>query len=116
MRLGIINAELGICGIDSIEDLGAIQEERIKAQMPENTCLGDLAFFYMYDRDWIVINRSHALHEPYTEIIQSYLGMSEEERRKLYIQTPTNIKGALRILDGIISRRALIYRAIKGTA
>lgn len=35
MRLGILDAELGICAIDSLEDLGAIQERRIKEQMPE---------------------------------------------------------------------------------
>ena len=53
MRLGILDAELSICTIDGLEDLGAIQERRIREQMPERARLEDLAFFYMPDRDWI---------------------------------------------------------------
>lgn len=110
MRLGILDAELGICTIDGLEDLGAIHERRIREQMPEGARLEDLAFFYMPDRDWIVVNRSHRLQEYYTLIIQDYLGLSEDVRKKVVGQAPTKeVFEALRILDDIIFRRRLIY-------
>lgn len=110
MRLGILNGELNICTIDGLEDLGAIQEERIREQMPEGARLEDLAFFYMPDRDWIVVNRSHRLYEYYTQIIQDYLELSEEGRKQAAEQAPMEeVVDALRILDGVIWRRKQIH-------
>ena len=110
MRLGILNGELGICTIDGLEDIGAIQEKRIREQMPEGVRLEDLAFFYLPDRDWIVINRSNKLHEYYALIIQDYLELSKDGRRQAAEQAPTEeVSEAFRILDDIIFRRSLIY-------
>lgn len=110
MKLGILNSELGIAVIDGLEDLGYIQTERIKKQMPEGAKMNDLAFFYMADRDWIVINKAHELYEYYSEIIPLYLELSEEGRKKSVVAAPTEtIKAAFYILDGVIADRALIY-------
>ena len=111
MRLGILNEKLGVCTIEGLGDLGGIQEEKIVAQMPEGVRPDDLAFFYMPDRDWIVINRSHGLYEYYAQIIQDYLELSEEGRKQAAEQAPVEeVSRALRILDDVIWRRKLIYR------
>lgn len=109
MRLGVLNRELGIFAIDSLEDLGAIQEKQIRGQMPEGAGLNDLAFFYMKDRDWVVLNRSHALYEYYADIISCYLELSETGRREATEKAPVEeVKAALRILDSVIWARQQI--------
>ena len=110
MRLGILNSDLGIAVIDGLEDFGYIQIEKIKKQMPEGANLNDLAFFYMADRDWVVINKSHVLYEYYSEIIPIYLTLSEKSRKESIKAEPTEtVKAALHILDGVIADRLLIY-------
>ena len=109
MRLGVLNKELGIFAIDGQGDLGSIQEKRLMGQMPEGARLDDLAFFYMGDRDWIVINRSHALYEYYATIISCYLELSENGRKEAAAEAPVDeAREALQILDGVIWRRGLI--------
>lgn len=110
MRLGILNSELGIAVIDGIEDLGYIQTQQIMRQIPEGTELNDLAFFYMSDRDWIVINKNNYLYWYYSEIIQIYLELSAESRKECIAKAPTaTVKSCLRMLDSVIRYRALIY-------
>jgi len=110
MRLEILNGELGIAVIDKVKDLGHIQIEMIKKQMQKGANLNDLAFFYIPDRDWIVINKSHKLYRVYMEIIPIYLELSEESRKKCVEKAPTEtIKMAYTILDSVIRNRALIY-------
>lgn len=109
MRLGILNEELGIVVIDSLDDLGNIQSEQIRKQMPEGTNLSDLAFFYMPDRDWVVINKDHELYWYYSEIIPAYLELSEKSRKECVEKAPTDTtKRAFYILDSVIRDRALI--------
>nr|WP_296458299.1 hypothetical protein [uncultured Acetatifactor sp.] len=107
MRLGILDAELSICTIDGLEDLGAIQERRIREQMPERARLEDLAFFYMPDRDWIVVNRGHRLSGYYADIIKTYLELPPKGRKQC--AACGEVRDALKILDDIIFRRRLIY-------
>lgn len=110
MKLGILNADLGIAVVDSMDDLGDFYTELLKKQMPDGANLCDLAFFYMNDRDWIVLNKSNKRYEFYEEIIQVYLELSEEMRKKCFEEAPTGtIKNAFRILDSVIINRALIY-------
>lgn len=116
MKLGVLNDELGIVVIDSLDDLGHIQTELIKKQMPEGANLNDLAFFYMPDRDWIVINKDHYLYWYYSEIIPVYLKLSEENRKKCVAEVPTDAtKCAFHILDGVICDRTLIYGKVVST-
>lgn len=111
MRLGVLNGKLGIFAIDGLEDLGALQEKQLRRQMPEGAGLNDMAFFYMGDRDWIVINRSHELYEYYTTIISCYLELSEDGRREAAANAPSSeVREALRILDDVLWRRGLITR------
>lgn len=107
MRLGILDAELDICAIDGLEDLGAIQERRIREQMPEGARLEDLAFFYMPDSDWIVVNRGHRLSGYYADIIKMYLELPPKGWKQC--AACGEVKDALKTLDGIIFRRRLIY-------
>ena len=110
MRLGILNEKLGICTIEGLRDLDGIQEQKIVSQMPDGAKPGDLAFFYMSDRDWIVINMSHELYEYYAQIIQDYLELSEEGRKQAAERAPVEeVSRALQILDDVIWRRKLIY-------
>lgn len=109
MKLGILNEELGILMIESSDDLGQIQSEQIKKQMPEGVNLKDLAFFYMPKRDWVVINKDHELYGYYSEIIPVYLELSEKSRKECIEEAPTaTLKCAFRILDGVIRDRVLI--------
>lgn len=110
MKLGILNSDLGIAVIDSIEDIGKIQLERVKKQMPEGAKLKDLAFFYMADRDWIVINKNHCLFEYYSQIIPAYLELSAESRKKAYDGVPNRtVREGFDILEDVIRKRLLIY-------
>lgn len=111
MKLGVLNGELGIFVVDGLGDLGALPEKRLRSQMPKGAELGDLAFFYVPDRDWIVVNSSHPFAEYYAEIISCYLELSEEGRREAVANAPTDVvKAALRILDDVIWRRRLFTR------
>ena len=111
MNIGILNEKLGIMTIDTLDDLGYVQVTRIKKQMPEGATLENLAFFYMADRDWIVINRAHALYEYYSEVIPIYLELSEQSRRECVKTAPGKaIRRAFNMLDGVIRDRALIHR------
>lgn len=110
MRLGILNKKLGVFAIEGLGDLGGIQEQKIVSQMPEGAKLDDLAFFYMKDRDWIVVNKIHRLYEYYAQIIQDYLELSEEGRKQAAEQAPMEeVVDALRILDGVIWRRKQMH-------
>lgn len=109
MRLGILNKKLGVCTIDGLEDLGTIHEKHIREQMPKGARLEDLVFFYMPDRNLIIVNMSHELYEYYAQIIQNYLELSEEGRNQAAEQAPVEeVTRALRILDDVIWRRRLI--------
>lgn len=110
MNIGILSEKQGIMVVDSLDDLGYIQVMQIKKQMPEGANMNDLVFFYMPDRDWVVINKSHALYEYYSQIIHTYLELSERSRKECVAEAPTDaVKSAFRILDGVIRDRALIY-------
>lgn len=114
MRYGILNSELGIVVVEGIADLGDIQVRLLEKQMPEGASLNDLALFYMYDRDWIVINKSHHLYEYYSQIVPIYLELSADSRKKAYSAAPTdNIKRCFDILDDIIRRRLFPLEAIR---
>lgn len=109
MNIGILNEKQGIMVVDSLDDLGYIQIELIKKQMPEGAKLSDLAFFYMSDRDWIVINKTHKLYWYYSDIIPIYLELSAESRKECVAKAPTDTtKRAFYILDSVIRDRALI--------
>ena len=110
MKLGILNSELGIAVIEGIEDLGDIQVQIIKKHMPEGVSLNDLAFFYMPDRDWIVINKSHHLYEYYSQIVPTYLELSVDHRKEAYAAAPTDtLRLGFDILDEVITQRLLIF-------
>ena len=108
MNIGILNEKLGIVVIDSLDDLGYIQTQQIKKQLPVGAELKDLAFFYMPDRDWIVINKSHILYDFYSQIIPTYLELSEKSRKECIAEVPADaIKRAFCILDDVILSRQL---------
>lgn len=110
MRLGVLNAELSIFTIEGLKELESIQEKYIKVQMPEGAKSDDLTFFYISSRDWIVLNRNHALYEYYATIISCYLELSVEGRRESVRRAPTDgIRKALEILDNVIMHRSLMY-------
>jgi len=113
MRMGILNSDLGIAVIDGIEDIGDIQIEKIEEQMPDGANLKDLAFFYMKDRDWIVINKGNKLFDIYAGIIQSYLELSAESRKEAYNKaTNSTIKAGLCVLNDVILHRNMIYKKV----
>ena len=110
MKLGILNSELGIVAIDTLDDLGYIHTQEMKKCLPKGNALEDLAFFYLTSRDLIVINKSHENHKIYLEIIQEYLQLSSENRKAVREEAPNDkIKKALHILENIINRRIFIY-------
>lgn len=110
MRIGVLDEKLGIMVVEGLEDLGYIQTKQIKMQMPEGATLNDLAFFYMPDRDWIVINKGHKLYDLYSQIIPCYLEMSVECRKKAHTaKLIDTVKNAFDILDDVIRQRFLIY-------
>lgn len=110
MKIGILNEELGIAVIDSIEDLGHIQINKIRKQIPEGSELNDLVFFYMADRDWIVINKSNKLYDQYVQLIPAYLNLSEGSRKEAYVAAQNDmIMAAFDILEDVIRKRILIY-------
>ena len=110
MRLEILNGTLGIAGINDIRDIGEERLVQLGLQFGKAMNLNDLAFFYMKDRDWIVINKAHESYEFYLDIIQSYLQLSESLRQEAINLAPHEvIRDAFFILDGVIRNRAQIY-------
>lgn len=110
MRYGILNKALGIAVIEGVEDLGDIQAHIYEEQMPEGAGLKDLVFFYMPDRDWIVINKNHRLYEFYSEFISTYLELSADSRKEVHSAVLTDsIKEGCNILDDVIRRRILLH-------
>lgn len=110
MKIGILNSELGIATIDSTDDLGIIQINEIERQRPEGAEFDHLAFFYMADRDWIVINKSHNMYKYWLDIIMIYLKLSENSRKKAYEEAPNDtIRSGFDILEDVIKARILIY-------
>lgn len=114
MNIGILNSELGIVVVDSLIDLGHIHIEQIKKQLPEGVNVNnDLVFYYMEDRDWIVLNKSHVFYEVYLKIIETYLVLTDEGRQKARETAPTEkILDGLNILEDIIRRRTLIFGGV----
>lgn len=110
MNFGILNEKHAIMVFDGIENLGHLQTEQIKQCMPEGTELKALVFFYMPDRDWIVLNREHTMYDFYSETLPVYLELSTEERQECKEQAPVkSIKEAWKMLDDIIFRRSLLH-------
>lgn len=110
MKLEILNGTLGIAGINDIRDIGEERMVQLTLQFGKAMNLNDLAFFYMKDRDWIVVNKAHERYEFYFDIIQSYLDLSESSRKEAMNLAPNNVtKNALFILDNVIRDRAQIY-------
>ncbi len=116
MKIGILNKNLKIMVVDSLDDLGYIQTQQLKKILPEGAEPNDLAFFYMPDRDWIVINKSHILYDFYSQSIITYLELSESGRkecveaaRKECVEAAPidTIKQAFKILDDVILSRHL---------
>lgn len=117
MKIGILNEKHGIVVVDGLEDLGYIQIELIEKQMPKGAKLSDLAFFYMADRDWIVINRDHALFEFYSEIMPIYLELSSESRKKcMEEKTMASFKEAFSLLNSVIRYRRLLNGKCDGNS
>ena len=113
MRLGILNEKLGVYTIEGLRDLGGIQEQKIVAQMPEGVKPNDLVFFYMADKDMIVLNSGHELYEYYAQIIQIYFELSEGDRKWAAERAPAEETArAFRILDDVIWRRRLIRETV----
>lgn len=68
MLMEIISVDQGIASISGGEDMDGTQLEELKKGIPENAGLKDLVFFYIPDRDWIVINRDHTLYDDYLQL------------------------------------------------
>lgn len=112
MKLSILDEELSICTIEGLDDLAPVYDKELRAAVPEGERPEDMVFFYMAERDWIVINKSHALYEVYLNLMISYLGLSTEARKDIGVYAPTEgTRKALRILNDIIIRREMIYNA-----
>ena len=115
MKVGILNSELGIVVMDSLDDLGYLQVQQLIRQIPKGVELNDLAFFYMADRDWIVLNQRHKLYRFYSEIIPTYLKLPENKRREVFAEAPRDgEKRALAILDKVILKRRLMSSMFRG--
>lgn len=110
MKIGILNSELGIASIDSTDDLGIIQINEMEKHRPEGAEFDQLVFFYMPCRDWIVINKSHNLYKYWIDIITVYLQLSENSRKRAYVEAPNDtIRAGYDILEDVIKERILIY-------
>lgn len=110
MRFGILSEEHKIMVVEGIEDISEIQMREIKRNFPERQKLENMVFFYMPDKDWIVINRGHTLYDFYLQLISAYLELPEQQRKACMVEAPTaTIKNAFYILDEVIYNRALIY-------
>lgn len=109
MRFGILNEELGIATIEGIDNIGYLQAEEMKKGLPDGVDLDTLAFFYMKDRDWIVINKKHPLVGFYSQIIPDYLELSADSRIKVREEVPNAFKGIFEMLDSVIRDRILMH-------
>lgn len=104
MRLEIFDATLGIATIDSMNDIDADIREKLKEEYGDK--LDDIVVVYIERRDWIVINKSHPVHEIYITIIQGYINLTVEQRAEVAECAPCKeINSLLQHLDMIINKR-----------
>ena len=113
MKLEFVNEGLGIAAIDSLKDLGDVQLYHLVKTYGENAKLDNLVFIYMPDRDWIVLNKAHAMYSHYLCIIENYITLSPEARNEAQEHAPNYIiKSALYMLEGILKDRERIYKKV----
>ena len=104
MRIEIFDATLGIATIDNMNDIDADISEKLKKEYSDE--LDNIVVVYIERRDWIVINKSHPMHEEYCAIIQGYIGLTSEQRTEVAELSPCKeITSLLQHLDTIISKR-----------
>lgn len=110
MRIKFLNTEyfIGSCNNedipDSITKIGPAQ---------------DVAFFYCYQRDQIVLNEDNVNYEFYKEIVENYLSFPDEIRRDFMEHAfgiDKSVYRSLRCLNYVIRVRRKLYKSMRRKA
>ena len=111
MKLEILNAELGIAGIDTIDDIGECYIKELKKKFGDDVNLNEITFLYIEDRDWIVLNKSHVRYSYYLDVIQTYLVLSDTSKIEAIKMAPFDfIKQLFYELNVVVNKRNALYR------
>lgn len=102
MNFKIINAELGIasCSRDQVaEDISN----------PST-----VIFFYYQKRDWIVFNADHPDYDLFLELVQGYMELDDQQRKKFLDQIDIEaVRRPIDILIRILRIRRKWYQKMK---
>lgn len=107
MSYQVINEQLGIQSCD-IEDLS----EETKAEYAknyENEKIETLTMIYNPTTDILTLNHNHKDFELFKLVAETYLDVSEEERRILRENIPDSISETIQMLDKVLKMRLRIH-------
>ena len=110
MNIKLLNVEYGIgsCGTGDIPDW-----------VTKNGPGKGVAFFYFYQRDFIMLNEDNPNFELYKMVIENYVEFQDSSRKEfaLYCRKDfPKIARALKVLDYISRIRRNLYRHMKERA
>lgn len=110
MNIKLLNVEYGIgsCGTGDIPDW-----------VTKNGPAEEVAFFYFYQRDFIMLNEDNPNFELYKMVIENYVEFQDSSRKEfaLYCRKDfPKIAEALKVLDYISRIRRNLYRHMKERA
>lgn len=102
MNVKIINAESGIASCSGYQVAEDIQNP--------NTVI----FFYYWKRNWIVFNADHPNYDLHLELVQGYMELDDQQRKKFLDQIDTGVvRGEIDSLIRILRIRRKWYRKMK---
>ena len=70
-----------------------------------NDTFDKLSFFYLVDKDTIILINDHSNYNLNVFLVEKYLEFDETKRIDMREQSPESIKGTLLTLDAIINQR-----------
>lgn len=104
MKFEIINEELKIASC-RLSDLTMEQVYGFLKQWEEGAKIGTLTLFYDNNSGYVVLNRDNTNYSLYLDIVNNYLGASEEVRKMLEEKAPEKQRETLAVLRGVVMRR-----------
>lgn len=106
MKFQIINEELKIASC-RLSDLTMEQVYGFLSQWEEGAEIGMLTLFYDEHSGYVVLNRDNKNYNLYLDIVDAYLGSSEEGRKMLEEKAPEGFQETFSVLRSAIMRRSV---------
>lgn len=103
MSYSVISSTYNIHSCSIVDVSQEIKDQYI--EQSGNDTLEKLSFFYLVDKDIVVLNKDHSNYDFNVFLVANYLEFDETKRNVLREQSPESIKDTLTSLDTIINQR-----------